>query len=54
MPQSNMIVQLDEDDSESTDDEIVFTAGGNTYQTGIFATKVCIAGKEIENLIVYT
>ena len=43
LPQSNMIVQSDEDDSESSDDKMVFTGGGDTCQTGMLAVKACIA-----------
>ena len=49
-----MIVQSDEDDSESSDDGMVLTGGGDASQTGILAVKACIAGREIEDLIVDT
>ena len=54
LPQSNMIVQSDEDDKESSDDGMVLTTGGDACQTGILAVLGRIAGKEVEDLIVDT
>ena len=54
LPQSNIIVQSDENDSESNDDGMVFTEGGDTCQTRNLAVKACIGGKEVEDLIVDT
>ena len=54
LPQSNMIVQSDENDSESSDDGMVLTGGGDACQTGILAVQGRIAGKEVEDLIVDT
>ena len=47
-----MIVQSDEDESDSNDDGMVLAAGEDTYQTGVLAVEACIAGNEIEDLIV--
>ena len=54
LPQSNMIVQSDEDDSESSDDGMVLTIGRDACKTGILAVQCRIAGKEVEDLIVDT
>ena len=47
-----MIVQSDEDDSESSDDGMVLTCGGDACQTSILAVQGRIAEKEVETLIV--
>ena len=49
-----MIVQSEEDDSESSDDGMVLSTGGDACQTGILAVLGRIAGKEVEDLIVDT
>ena len=49
-----MIVLSDEDKSDSSDDGMVFASKGDACQTGIFTVKACIAGGEIEDLIVDT
>ena len=49
-----MIVQSDEDDSESNDDGMVLTGGRDAFQTGILAVQGRIARKEVEDLIVDT
>ena len=54
LPQSNMIVQSDEDDSESSDDGMVLTTGRDACERGILAVLGRIAGKEVEDLIVDT
>ena len=51
---SNIIVQSEEDASKSNDDVLVLATGGDTFQTGILAVQGCIAGKEIQDLIVDT
>ena len=54
LPQSNIIVQSDEDDSESSDDGMVLTTKRDVCQTGILAVQGRIAGKAVEDLIVDT
>ena len=49
-----MIVQSDEDDSESNDNGMVLAAGKDTCQTGILAVNACIGKREIEDVIVDT
>ena len=55
-----MIVTSDEDDSESSDDGMLFTGKGDTCKTRIFTVKAwtflvkIFAGIEIEDLIVDT
>ena len=51
LPQSNMIVLLIKEDSESYDDGMDFAAGKDACQTGILAVQGSIAGKEVEDLI---
>ena len=41
-----MIVQSNANDSESSDDEMVFTGEGDACQTGIWAVQARIAGKK--------
>ena len=52
--QSNMIMKSDEDDSESSNDGMVLTGGGDACQTGIRAGQGRIAGTEVKDLIVDT
>ena len=52
MPQNNMIVQSDEEESDASDDGMVLVGSGGNCQTGILAVKGEIAGKEIEDIIV--
>ena len=51
---NNITVQSEEDASKSNDDLLVLATGGDTFQTGILAVQGCIAGKEIQDLIVDT
>ena len=51
---SNMTVQSEEDASKSNDDVLLLATEGDTFQTGILAVQGCIAGKEIQDLIVNT
>ena len=51
---SNMTVKLEEDASKSNDDEMVLDTEGDTFQTEILAVQGCIAGQEIQDLIVDT
>ena len=53
-PQSNMVVQSDEDDSESSDDKMVLTTGGDACQTKIWAVLGRYDGIKVINLIVDT
>lgn len=49
-----MIVQLDENDSESNDDGMVFAARGDTCKTEIFVVQCCIVYKYIKAFILNT
>ena len=51
---NNMTVQSEKDASKSNDDGLVLAREGDTFQTGILAVQGCIAGKEIQDIIVYT
>ena len=47
-------MQSEQDASKSNDDVLVLSTEGDTFKTGILAVQGCIAGKEIEDLIVET
>ena len=49
-----MTVQSGEDASKSNIDGMVLATGGDTFKTRILAVQGCIAGKEIQDLIVDT
>ena len=49
---SNITTQSEEDASKSNNNKIVLATKGDTFQTGILAVLGCIAGKEIQDLIV--